>query len=154
MPTFTALDPRTIAALRSGAPDANGQAAERAVSDGGGYPCRCCLRYIEAGQAMLLAAARPFPAAQPYAETGPIFLHAADCGRWEGEGVPPIVTSKDYLLKGYRADDRIAYGTGGVVDGARVAERAAEVLSDPAIAYVDMRSASAGCWQARIVRDG
>ncbi|WP_311199791.1 hypothetical protein [Jannaschia sp. M317] len=28
---------------------------------------------------MLICALCPFPAMQPYAETGPIFLHAADC---------------------------------------------------------------------------
>ncbi len=59
-----------------------------AVSDGHGNPCRSCLADIRAGAAMLIVAARPFPALQPYAETGPIFLCAADCTPWSGPGLP------------------------------------------------------------------
>ena len=152
MPRFTPLDLETVATLRAGGPDAYGNPAERAVSDGGGNPCRCCLRHIEEGAPMLIAAARPFPEPQPHAETGPIFLHAETCAPWDGEGVPPIATSPDYLLKGYRADHRIAYGTGAIVPAAEMEAYAATVLADPQIAFVDMRSARNNCWQARIVR--
>ena len=153
MPRFTPLDAATVATLRAGGPDANGMPAEAAVSGGPGTPGRCCRRDVPKGAPMLIAAARPFPEPQPYAETGPIFLCAEHCAPWDGEGVPPIATSPDYLLKGYRADHRIAYGTGAIVPAGEMEAYAAALLADPEIAFVDMRSARNNCWQARIVRD-
>ena len=151
---FEAMDSATVAALRAGGPDANGQPAERgAVSDGKGVPCRHCLHDTPAGEAYLILAHRPFPAPQPYAETGPIFLCAGDCARWQGAGVPPILTtSAEYLLKGYSADHRILYGTGRVVRREEVEGHAAGLLADPRVAFVDVRSARNNCFLLRIRR--
>jgi len=100
---------------------------------------------------MLILAARPFPAPQPYAETGPIFLCGEDCGPWHGEGVPEILTTApDYLLKGYGADDRIVYGSGKVVPVDQLSAYAASLLEDRRIAYVDVRSSRNNCFQVRI----
>ena len=154
--TFEALPSDLVSVLRAGAPDANGQPAERgAISDGDGVPCRHCLHDTPAGQDYLILAHRPFPAPQPYAETGPIFLCAGDCPRWEGEGVPPILTtSPDYLLKGYSTDHRIVYGTGKVVATGEIEAYADGLLSDPRVAFVDVRSARNNCFQVRIRRGG
>ena len=102
---------------------------------------------------MLILAWRPFPALQPYAETGPIFLCADACAPWSGEGLPPILTtSPDYLLKGYTDRDRILYGTGRVVRQSDLADSAEAILADPRVAYVDVRSARNNCFQCRIRR--
>jgi len=149
---FEALDSSLVQALRNGAPDAHGKPAERgAISDGTGVPCRHCLEDTPAGREYLLLAHRPFPAPQPYAETGPIFLCADDCARWAGPGLPPILrTRSGYLLRGYSADHRIAAGTGSVVPVGELAAYAAELLNDPRVAFVDVRSASNNCFQCRI----
>lgn len=151
---FEALDTDLVAALRQGGPDANGQPAERgAISDGRGVPCRHCLRDTPEGREYLILSHRPFPEPQPYAEQGPIFLCADDCPRWEGEGMPPILTtSPDYLLKGYSGDHRIVYGTGKVVRREDVANYAEGLLGDPRVAFVDVRSARNNCFQVRIGR--
>ena len=151
---FEPLDSDLVRALRAGGPDTNGQPAERgALSDGEGVPCRHCLQHVPAGQEYLILAHRPFPKPQPYAEVGPIFLCANDCARWAGQGPPPILTSSpDYLLKGYGADDRICYGTGRVVARDALADYAEVLLSDPGVAYVDVRSARNNCYQLRIRR--
>lgn len=152
---FIPLDPVFVARIRAGEPDANGQPAETAVSDGTGTPCRSCLHDVPAGEPYLICAARPFPKLQPYAETGPIFLCQAVCVSWSGAGVPPILaTSPDYLIKGYTADDRIRYGTGGIVPAEHLSQEIAIRLSDPVLAYVDVRSARNNCFQTRAVRDG
>ena len=131
--------------------DAYGQAPERHISDGNGMPCRHCLGNIEAGDAYLILAYRPFPALQPYAETGPIFLHAEECPAHEGHGIPPILTtSKDYLLRGYGTDDRIAYGTGAVTPADEITKRAEALLAREDIAYLHVRSAKYNCYQCRI----
>jgi hypothetical protein len=55
-------------------------------------------------------------------------------------------------VRGYGADDRIVYGTGGVIETMRIPERAAELFSRPDIAYVQVRSASNNCYHCRIER--
>lgn len=151
---FLPYDAETVAQLRAGGLDANGQVAERSVSDGGGNPCRSCLNDVPKGAEMLICAARPFPTLQPYAETGPIFLCADDCEAWSGQGVPPILeTSPDYLLKAYSADNRIIYGTGKITVAAALAGYASELLARDGVAFVDVRSARNNCFQTRIVAE-
>lgn len=152
MPRFQPLDPEFVARVRAGGPDANGQPAERTMAKGTGNPCRCCLRNIPEGAPMLICAARPFPALQPYAETGPIFLCADDCAPWDESGVPPVLsTSPDYLVKGYSADHRIVYGSGAITDAADIPERVKTLLDQSGIAFVDVRSARNNCFLTRAV---
>ena len=151
---YLPIDAAFVAGIRAGGPDANGQPAERAVSEGTGVPCRSCLRDVPMGETYLILAARPFPEVQPYAETGPIFLCAEDCDPWAGETLPPILrSSPDYIVRGYTADHRIAYGTGQVTPAADLPGYAALLLSDPDIAHVDIRSARNNCFQTRAVRE-
>ncbi len=150
---FVPIPTDIVRAYQSGGPDANGQTPERQVSDGGGNPCRHCLRMIPEGAGMLVLAHRPFPAPQPYAELGPIFLCADPCPPGGGAGMPAILASPDYILRGYGADDRIVYGTGAVTPTAKIEGRAAQLLDDPRVAYVHVRSARNTCFQVRIDRD-
>ena len=80
---FNALPTDSVRALQCDGADAYGLVPERKVSDGDGVPCRHCLEGVAAGEDYLILAYRPFPALQPYAETGPIFLHARECERAE-----------------------------------------------------------------------
>ena len=92
---FIALSTEAVRNLQAGAADANGQAPERDISDGSGLPRRHCLSDVAAGEPFLVLAHRPFPEAQPYAETGPIFLHAEPCERHgEGTEVPALFLSR------------------------------------------------------------
>ena len=151
-PVCTALPTDVVGAYQAGAPDANGMRPERAISDGEGNPCRHCLREIPEGAPMLILAHRPFPAPQPYAELGPIFLCANPCERWQGDALPPIATAPDYIVRGYTAADRIRYGTGAVVRTPDLPERARELLARDDIAYLHVRSARNNCYQFRIDR--
>lgn len=149
---FCALDSDAVRALRAGGPDAYGRPAERRPAAGPGLPCRHCLRPIPEGAEYLTLAFRPFPAPQPYAETGPIFL-CADCERAaDGPGLPAMLTAPDYIIRGYGHDDRIAYGTGRVVPTVLIPAAAAALLADAAIAYVHLRSARNNCYQCRVGR--
>jgi len=149
---FTPIPTDLVRAYQSGAPDANGQPPEHQISDGGGNPCRHCLQMIPEGAAMLVLAHRPFPAPQPYAEVGPIFLCADPCEARGPDALPAILASTDYILRGYGPDDRIVYGTGAVVPTPEIAVQAALRLADPRIAYVHVRSARNNCYQLRIDR--
>ena len=148
---FTAMPTADAEHLRNGGTDAYGRVPETKVSDGPGYPCRHCLRNIDAGDDVLVVAYRPFPELQPYAETGPIFLHKKDCRRYAAEEIlPPMLSSTDYIVRGYGPDDRIVYGSGAVTPTDRIALRAEELLAREDIAYVHVRSARNNCYQCRI----
>src|SRR5690606_9759419 len=124
---------------------------ETHVSDGSGHPCRHCLKNIDKGEEFLVLAYRPFPTLQPYAETGPIFLHAAPCRRYGAEEIPPpILESADYIIRGYGHDDRIVYGSGAVTPTGRITAYAEELLARGGIAYLHVRSARNNCYQCRI----
>ncbi|ARO23770.1 DUF1203 domain-containing protein [Rhizobium sp. S9] len=149
---FIAMPTADAEALWNGGRDAYDNPPETMISDGDGNPCRHCLQNIGEGEEMLVFAYRPFPELQPYAETGPIFLHKQPCRRYAAEEIqPPMLTmSPDFIVRGYSADDRIVYGTGAVTDIADIPAYAGTLLARPDIAYVHVRSARNNCFQCRI----
>lgn len=149
---YVPIPTETVRVYQAGGPDANGQVPERTVSDGGGNPCRHCLRLIPKGAGMLVLSHRPFPAPQPYAETGPIFLCADPCAMGGGTEAPEILLSPDYIIRGYGADDRVVYGSGAVVMTQDIADEAAARFTDRRIEYLHVRSARNNCYQVRIDR--
>ena len=150
---FEALPTEAVRALQRGGTDAYGRKPERKISDGDGVPCRHCMKNVAAGEAYLVLAYRPFPELQPYAETGPLFLHAEECERARsGAELPEMLASLDYIVRGYGADDRIVYGTGAVVPTTEIARRAETLLARDDITYVHVRSAQNNCYQCRIDR--
>ncbi len=149
---FQPIPTDLVRAYQSGGLDANGQRPEHHISDGDGNPCRHCLEMIPKGAGMLILAHRPFPAAQPYAEIGPIFLCADPCTAGGGGVLPAILNSPDYIMRGYSDQNRIVYGTGAVVALADVMMAAETRLSDPQVAYVHIRSARNNCYQCRVRR--
>ena len=151
---FTSLPTDQAKAYRAGAPDANGHEPEIHVSNGDGVPCRHCQGDVAEGGRYLILAYRPFPRPQPYAEIGPIFLHADPCERYpETDQVPAMFLAREsYLLKGYGRDDRIVYGTGQIVESAEAAEAASRILDRDDVAYVHVRSALNNCFACRIDR--
>ncbi|MHC0053527.1 DUF1203 domain-containing protein [Actibacterium sp. D379-3] len=154
--SYHPLPTESVRALQRGARDAYGLPPERGVSDGAGTPCRHCLCDVPAGRDMLILAYRPFPALQPYAENGPIFLCADACAAHDpASGRPQILqTSPDYLIKGYCGADRIVYGTGQIVPAGALDPACAAVFQDPRVAYIHVRSARNNCYQARVERAG
>ena len=153
---FSSMPTDAAQAYWAGARDANGQEPETHVSDGDGVPCRHCQQDVAAGEAYLILAYRPFPRPQPYAEIGPIFLHAGPCARYPGTDRTPAMFLKreSYLLKGYARDDRIVYGTGQIVRSADIAAAASRILDRDDVAYVHVRSALNNCFSCRIDRAG
>lgn len=150
---FLPMPTQTATAVWNGGNDAYDMKPERRVSDGDGVPCRHCLRLVSAGEPYLILAHRPFPALQPYAETGPVFLHAEPCAAYEpSEDMPPMLTSRDYIVRGYSTDDRIVYGTGAVVPNADVTDYARALLARTDVAYLHIRSSRNNCYQCRVER--
>jgi hypothetical protein len=154
---FEAMATDVARGYQSGSPDAYGQTPERRTADGKfRIPCRHCLTDVAAGEEYLVFAYRPFTALQPYAETGPIFLHAKACERHSTDEHTPEMLRKSahMIVRGYTTDERIVYGTGAVVATDRIAETAAALLARDDVAFVHVRSASNNCFQCRIDRAG
>ena len=141
-----------VGGIRRGEPDANGQPALVRVAEGLANPCRHCLGLIADGDEKLVLAYRPFDTVQPYAETGPIFLHKSACERYDDESLPPwFVYLEPAIIRGYGKDDWIRYDTGDVVPGTELTASCERILSDDTIAYVHIRS-KYNCFQCRVDR--
>jgi hypothetical protein len=150
---IVAMPSETAARFRAGGLDANGQPPERHISDGDGVPCRHCLTDVAKGDPFLILAYRRFPKAQPYAEIGPIFLHADACRRYAEASIPAMfLARKQILIRGYGADDRIVYGTGMVIPSGDLAIAATKLFRRTDVAYAHLRSASNNCFQCRLER--
>jgi hypothetical protein len=138
--------------LRHGGPDANGQPAIRRVAEGLANPCRHCIGLIAEGETKLVLAYRPFDRLQPYAETGPIFLHADRCERYDADALPAWFDHLDpAIVRGYGEDDWIRYDTGDVVRGPDLTATCRTILADATVAYVHIRS-KYNCFQCRVDR--
>jgi hypothetical protein len=73
---YLAIPEEVAAEARATMRDRFGHDVQR-VSDTG--PCRVCLRIAQQPEELLLLSYRPLPDAGPYAEIGPIFIHAQPC---------------------------------------------------------------------------
>ena len=132
--------------------DANGQLPVQRPAEGLANPCRHCLSLITPGETKLVLAHRPFAALQPYAETGPIFLHQQPCERYEQVTLPAwFAFLEPAIVRGYDSDDWIRYNTGQVVPGKSLTAVCQQILSDPRVAYVHIRS-KFNCFQCRVER--
>ena len=139
--------------IRQGGPDAYGQPALTRVAEGLANPCRHCLGLIAEGEKKLILAYRPFDSAQPYAETGPIFLHQESCEQYQKDTLPSWFVFLDpAVVRGYGSDNWILYETGDVVGGGDLTTACRRILEDETVAYVHVRS-KYGCFQCRVERE-
>src|SRR5205085_11159597 len=75
VPLATEVAATARRAAASGAPDH----AIVAADSPGGFPCRHCLRYAQAGDRMILFPYAAIPAGHPHSERGQLFVHAETC---------------------------------------------------------------------------
>lgn len=114
-------------------------------------PCRVCLRISRRPERLILLSYQPLPDSGPYAEIGPIFVHARRCQPYaDFESFPQHFVGRRLVLR--------AYGHQGQIVDALVAEAgtapqcAAGLLSDDAVAEVHVRHESYTCYDFKIVR--
>src|SRR2546423_376422 len=59
------------------------------------FPCRHCLHWAEPGERIVLFPYTAIPPGYPYSETGPIFVHADACQRYEATNEYPCEFFRD-----------------------------------------------------------
>ncbi|KLN60075.1 hypothetical protein WH96_12830 [Kiloniella spongiae] len=151
---FIAIPTEHARHLQSGGCDENGLIPEKMISDGDGFPCRHCLKGIEKGEEVLVISYRPFPEKQPYAESGPIFLHSKTCVSHNNNGkIPDNIKSQGItLIRGYNSENRIVYGTGKAIKSSDIEAESVKMFEADNIAYIHARSAANNCFTCRIER--
>lgn len=129
-----------------------GHPAHREVASGYG-PCRLCLRTFAVDREdRLLFTYQPFQEPGSLPAPGPVFVHADPCDRYEAPALPPDFRELPLVVEGF--------GVGGVlmlqerVGGAAPEEVVARVFERPGVKYAHLRNGEAGCFMARIDREG
>jgi hypothetical protein len=144
---ISGADPARLAELRRTGVDHGGNPMEPFVDAGGGWPLRCCLADSRPGDALAIVAWAPFEWRGPYAEVGPIVIHAEPCGGFASDGVPPQFLKRRQLVRPYGDDRRIAYDHVVIVDpDGSLPEVLADVLSRDGIEVALVRNVLAGCY--------
>ncbi|GAA1618060.1 DUF1203 domain-containing protein [Kribbella sancticallisti] len=119
-------------------------------TSGAGAPLRCCLRLSREGERIALISHRPSSLGGPYAEVGPVFVHAGRCPGFAGSSFPADFLDRQAVLRPYDA-------AGQMLDGvlAEPGESEGELkrlFDDPAVALVQVRNVIAGCWNFSVRR--
>lgn len=124
------------------------------VAEATGYgPCRLCLQHFRVGEdRRILFTYDAFEGQEPLPLPGPIFIHERDCPRYaESAGFPEHLGKHPLTLEAYapgRVLRRVAYHREGAVG-----PLLDELFADPAVAMVQVRDTSAGCYDLTVRRN-
>jgi Protein of unknown function (DUF1203) len=114
-------------------------------------PCRHCLRITATGEPVILFAYRPFDFDGPYAEIGPVFVHARACDRYAETDVFP----EDFRE---RVLTMRAYNDGGRIEAAQLSapgrpeHSIARLFANERVCFIHVRNPAWGCYDFRVDR--
>ena len=114
----------------------------------GWEPLRCCLRVARADEQIALISYSPFTVRSPWAEVGPVFIHAEACEGHPSAGeLPGELRSGPRILRTYYADESLDYDDITFVRADNDVEPAIrELLARPQVAAVHVRAAASQCF--------
>ena len=143
---FEAIPAAELDRIRAAGTDEAGSRLSVQVDAEGGSPLRCCLRETRPGERVLLLAYTPPGGIGPYAERGPVFIHAERCEGYQTRGVyPPELSHRQQVVRAYGHDGRIAAGV-LAADGDHAAAVIQDLLRHPDVALVQLRNVGYGCY--------
>jgi hypothetical protein len=124
-----------------------------ASRDRAGAPLRCCLREATAGEAVALIAYQPSTLGGPYAEIGPIFVHAEACAGFADPGCyPEAFRHRQQVLRVYDAHGIQVYDLNRIVEGQDAEAAITDLLARPQVSFLHSRNVLAGCYMFGITR--
>jgi hypothetical protein len=148
---YLPIDGEVVRQVRETLRDGEGNALHVRVSEDDGSPCRACLRLTPRGTRLILFAHRPSQAGGPYAETGPVFVHADPCEAYrEAQTFPVDFRPRTLVFRAYDAAGEIADATLARGEDAERVLGTLFALGD--VARVDVRNPAWGCYDFSVVR--
>lgn len=150
--TVHAIEPDELDRVRRGLDD-HGNLVEEFVSEGDDQ-LRCCLRLSQAGESLLVMAHAPLTSRRPWAEVGPVFVHALECRpRQHRAGLPEFIGDAPRVLRSYTAEGDLYYrGIRVTAAGENVDAVLSRLFDDPEVAQVHVRNLAAQCFILRVTR--
>jgi len=146
VPLPTAVADAARRAVNAGAPDHVLITVDSPESS----PCRHCLRWAQPGERVILFPYAAIPSGRPYSETGPIFVHADNCQRYNATNEYPADFRDGRVVRAYDSNYNIVDAQ--VVDGSEPEVVIESLFEKPDIAFVDVRSSTRGCFTFRVQR--
>ena len=129
--------------------DEHGNALHVQVSENGA-PCRSCLRIVPGGTRLILFAHQPFMTTGPYAETGPVFVHADACEPYRSDTFPADFRPRTLVFRAYDANGLIH--DAALAAGTDAEATLARLFSDSAVSFVHVRNPAWGCFDFAVER--
>ena len=127
-----------------------GHPAHVEVAKGYG-PCRSCLQTFRTGEEKrILFTYNPFAELDPYPSPGPIFIHENNCSAYDAPGFPHTLRELPLILEGMGRGRWLI--TREQVVRNNVDEVIGRLFALPAVEYIHIRNAEAGCFIAHIER--
>lgn len=150
-----AIPGATLDRLRHVGSDDFGNPLLPTAVDERGAPLRCCLREAEVHERVALIAHQPAAWLGPYAEVGPVFIHADHCpGYGQPAAYPAGFRHRRQVFRPYTRDRCMAYGALEIVEGDAAEDAVQRIFSDPEIEVIHSRNVLAGCFMFAIGRAG
>jgi hypothetical protein len=145
-----ALDGDELDAVRARGTDAFGNAITVHVNtEEDGAPLRCCLTEAKVGERVALIAHRPFDFEGPFAEVGPVYVHAEACEGYPDAGhYPPGFRHRNQVFRAYGFDNRIEDAVLVAGDDAETA--ISTLLARPGGSFLHSRNVLYGCYMFAI----
>jgi hypothetical protein len=137
-------------AARRGAQAGASDHAVISVDSPTGYPCRHCLQWAQPGEQVVLFPYASIPSGRPYAESGPIFVHAEACPRYAATDEYPENFRSHRVLRAYNSDNDMIDAV--VVSDDQPEEVIEKLLQNPETDFLQARSVTRGCYTFKIER--
>jgi uncharacterized protein DUF1203 len=121
------------------------------VSQSDPAPCRHCLRITQPGERLVVFAYCPFENSGPYAEVGPVFVHADRCESYDDRNrFPDDFRQRVLTMRGYNQDGLIEAAE---LSGSGNPEALIEHLfSNERVRFIHVRNPAWGCYDFRVDR--
>jgi Protein of unknown function (DUF1203) len=124
--------------------------ASTSIAKGYG-PCRLCLKIFEADKdKRTFFTYNPFEGRAELPLPGPIFIHANDCERYSSDGFPSDFRTLPMLFEAFSESGEMVKRV--AVEEQKIEARIDELFALPAVKFIYIRNAEAGCFMAFIDR--
>ncbi len=150
--TVSAIRPSDLERIRSRGVDDFGNPLELTINQHeSGTPLRCCLRDAAIGEPVTLIAYQPADRGGPYAEVGPVFIHAEPCsGYLQTDAYPEGFRRRRQLFRAYGPTGRQVHNQ--IVEPGDQEAVIEDLMSRADVDFIHSRNVLAGCYMFAVER--